>query len=134
MKIAFSIPAMLNKQIDIARGSKMKAAALKKETTQAIAGRCKQIALIPGAKYSGQVWIGCEWHYGNDAIDPLDNLPASLKPILDGLVKAKILKDDSSKIIQFPIHHVRVKDDSKTIVLHLFEEYEDYKEWILQNL
>jgi hypothetical protein len=134
LKLTFSIPPTLNAQIKAARGSKIAAARKKRELTQAIQSYCAQVALIPGIKQEGRVWIGLEWNYFNDAIDPLDNLPASLKPILDGLVKSGILQDDSSKIIRFPLHSIRVKDKSNTVTLHIFDHYEEYKEWVLKNL
>lgn len=112
----------------------MAAAKKKKEQTQAIAAVCSQVALLPGAKKQGKVWIGLTWRYWDDAIDPLDNLRASLKPTLDGLVKAQILKDDSSKIVQFPIFEVREKSRAHTVTIHIFESLEEYQQWIVGNL
>ena len=134
MRITFPILDLLNKQLDTARGCRMEAAARKKELTQFVRGCCSQVAIVPGTKKPGKVWVGVEWHYSNDAIDPLDNLPASLKAILDAMVKEKILKDDSSRIIQFPIFHTRTIDNSHTVTLNIFESYTDYKRWIISQL
>lgn len=134
MRLKFPILMLLNEQLQIARGNKLAAARAKKELTNAIKSRCSQIAALPGTQHGGKVWIGFEWHYWNDAIDPVDNLPASLKPTLDAMVKEKILKGDSSKIIQFPIHHIRTKSKEHTVTLHVFEQYEDFKQWIVQAL
>jgi len=134
MRITFPILDLLNKQLDTARGSRMEAAARKKESTQSIRGLCSQIAIVPGVRKPGKVWVGIEWHYSNDAIDPIDNLPASLKCTLDAMVKERILKDDSSRIIQFPIFHTRTIDHSHTVTLNIFESYTDYKRWIIAQL
>ena len=134
MRITFPILDLLNKQLNTARGNPLAAAARKKALTQSVQGCCSQIALTPGVRKPGKVWIGIEWHYSNDSIDPIDNLPASLKCTLDAMVKERILKDDSSRIIQFPIFHTRTIDHSHTVTLNIFESYTDYKRWIIAQL
>jgi Holliday junction resolvase RusA-like endonuclease len=134
MRLKFPILTLLNEQLNIARGNKQAAAAAKKELTTAIRARCSQIGALPGVKMDGKIWVGFEWHYWNDSIDPIDNLPASLKPTLDAMVKEKIIKDDSSKVIQFPIFHTRTKSKDHTVTINLFENYEDFKQWIIQTL
>lgn len=134
MNLTFPILYLLNEQLDIARGSKMGGAAKKKELTEIVRGFCKQVAFVQGVKQTGKVWIGFEWRYWNDAIDPADNLPASLKPILDAMVKERIILDDSSEIIQFPIVHTRIKSKDHTVTLHIFETRGRYRRWVMSQL
>lgn len=52
-------------------------------------------------KFKGQVWVEL-FYFIKRNIDPIDNLPASMKPIFDGMVEAGVIKDDSTTIIQSP--------------------------------
>lgn len=52
--------------------------------------------------FKGDVWLSFHWHIKNAARDPLDNLQACAKPILDALVRLEIIEDDSTRFIQSP--------------------------------
>lgn len=53
-------------------------------------------------KFTGKVWIEI-FYFLKKNIDPVDNLPAALKPVFDGMVKAGVLKGDDIGIIQSPL-------------------------------
>ena len=96
-KLIFPLPPSLNQIISTARSSRYKSASEKKAWTE----DCEAICW---GKYQfhSKVWLEVYW-YLKRSIDPADNLPATLKPILDGMVNAEIIVDDSMRIIQPPI-------------------------------
>lgn len=53
-------------------------------------------------KFNGKVWIEI-FYFLKKNIDPIDNLPAAMKPILDGMVSAGIIKNDNINVIQSPL-------------------------------
>jgi hypothetical protein len=59
-------------------------------------------------KFNGKVWIEI-FYFLKKNIDPIDNLPAALKPILDGMVKAGVIKGDDIGIIQSPLVSWHIK-------------------------
>lgn len=63
-------------------------------------------------QFKGKIWVEI-FYFVKRNIDPLDNLPASLKPILDGMVNAGIIEDDSMEIIQDPVISWFVKFEKK---------------------
>lgn len=111
--LVFPISKGLNRQQNTARSSKFAAAREKKELTDRTVAWAKTRAI---AKFPGAVWVSIEWQIKNFANDPIDNLPASLKPILDGLVKAGVLKDDSARVIQTPIVHHVTKGENRVAI------------------
>ena len=96
-KLIFPLPPSLNKIIASARSNPYKSAAEKKAWTE----DCEAICWGK-TQFHSKVWLEVYW-YLKRQIDPADNLPATLKPILDGMVRAEIIVDDSMKIIQPPI-------------------------------
>lgn len=106
------LPPTLNDQIEYARTSKYKSAEVKKEWTKIIVTIAYSLE-----KFEGKVWLDFLWkvkNFGRDA----DNIWASAKYVMDGLVKAEKLKQDSLMIIQSPTthHYERTKGDD-TLVL-----------------
>lgn len=98
LKVSFPLPPTLNQIIKVARDNKYKSAKSKKEWTNYVENCCKSIRV----KFPGKVWMDVCFHTQTKRNDP-DNLMAGLKPILDGLVKGGIIKDDSITIIQSPV-------------------------------
>jgi Holliday junction resolvase RusA-like endonuclease len=113
LKVSFPLPPTLNQIIKVARDNKYKSAKSKKEWTSYVENCCKSIKV----KFSGKVWLDVCFHTQTRRNDP-DNLMAGLKPILDGLVNAKIIVDDSITIIQSPIiqRFVRTKGINSVVL------------------
>ncbi len=96
-KLIFPLPPSLNQIISTARSNRYKSASEKKSWTE----DCEAICWGK-TQFRSKVWLEVYW-YLKRSIDPADNLPATLKPILDGMVRAEIIVDDSMRIIQPPI-------------------------------
>lgn len=124
--LTFPIPDTLNKQLNAARSNRFAAATAKKELTQKVASWAKGRAIT---RFKGAVWISVTWQLSSFANDPLDNLPAGLKCILDGLVKAAVLKKDSAMIIQSPIVHFIERGENKVAI-----EISDKPIWRLERI
>lgn len=107
--IVFPAPPSLNKIIASANKNRYANAQLKKHWTAI----CANTALsATNVRFPGAVWLDVFITYER-ATDP-DNMFASLKFVLDGLVTAGILVDDSPKIIQSPILYRFGKAPKKT--------------------
>ncbi len=108
--IVFPLPPTLNEQIKIARTHWAKSAKTKKDWTNSIAFMSRDLP-----RFEGKVWVEFTWYLRSFKRDP-DNVSAAAKYILDGLVEAGTIKDDSLLIIQTPILHRYVlseKDEVK---------------------
>jgi hypothetical protein len=93
------IPPMLNEQINLARSHWANSSKSKTQWT----GECAKCAAgLPA--FPGVVWLDFCWQVKRLTSDP-DNVQAAAKYVLDGLVKAGILVDDSLKIVQSPVIH-----------------------------
>lgn len=98
-EITLPIPPMLNEQTRLARSHWSKSSETKREWTDLIELLVKQLP-----KFSGEVWIDFLWQPSNRRCDP-DNIAASAKYIMDGLVNAGVIRGDSLTTIQSPILH-----------------------------
>lgn len=105
------IPPMLNEQINLARTHWAKSAQVKKQWTRDIAFMC---AGLP--KFLGPVWLSFKWQPKKWPNLDADNCVASAKYILDSLVQAGIIQDDSLKVIQSPYIHYFEKGNNEVIV------------------
>lgn len=57
-------------------------------------------------KPAGKVRVCCEWYEHNRRRDP-DNIASGIKFVLDGLVAAGVISNDSQKyIFDMPVHHL----------------------------
>jgi Holliday junction resolvase RusA-like endonuclease len=115
MRYTFScpLPPTLNDQIAEARNNRYRSASTKKKWTQLIAD-----IVADAPKFDGKVWVEFEWYVKNTVRDP-DNTISACKFIMDGLVLAKVIKDDNMKIIQSPQLHsfAKAKSDSVKVIL-----------------
>jgi len=111
LTFTFPLPPTLNKTINSARTNKFQSARDKKLWTNWVASQ-----VIGQPKFTGKVWVEFYWQVANIRRDP-DNISAAAKPILDGLVLAKIIKGDSLAVIQSPYcHYFEVKPGEPDIV------------------
>ena len=93
------IPPMLNEQINLARSHWASSSKVKAQWTGDIALLAVGLPVFPSA-----VWLDFCWQVKRLTSDP-DNVQAAAKYVLDGLVKAGTLADDSLKIVQSPVIH-----------------------------
>ena len=103
----------LNEYINIERGHKMASAKLKKDCTEQVYLQCKE---LNAKSVSGMVDVHLEWHV-TGRHDP-DNIDFARKFILDGLVLAKVIKDDSQQFIGHLSSEI-VKDTDDYVVVTL---------------
>ena len=95
----FPLPPTLNDQINIARNNRYGSAKEKEKWTNDIALLCLEQSKH---RFPGQVWMQFIYYLKNSRRDP-DNVSASRKYILDGMVQAGIIINDNLQIIQSPI-------------------------------
>lgn len=111
-------PPTLNQMINKARSNKFAAAKDKKYWTNAVA----KIALEQLEPIEGEFYVVGYFDYKTTASDA-DNLFATLKYILDGLVTAEIIEGDSVKYLKSPTllytRKISTKEQ-KTVTIELF--------------
>lgn len=117
----------LNKYIDDNRKSKYAAADLKKHTESLIYVCCKAQKIKP---YKDEpIAVVFEWHE-KDARRDLDNISFAKKFILDGLKKAKIIKDDGQRFVKgiadIFYHEPKRKESYVVVRLLTMEEADEY--------
>jgi hypothetical protein len=100
------MPPRLNEQIRDARTHWSKSAKVKEEETDDIAK-----GLIGLHQFPGKVWIDFLWMVRNFGSDQ-DNIEASRKYIMDGMVLAGMIKDDSLMWIHPPTIHDYIRGDN----------------------
>jgi len=94
----------LNEVIRIERGNRYNAAKLKKDETSVV-----QYALLNKKQFNTPCKIKFTWLIKNKRIDP-DNRAYSKKSVLDGMVKAKIIPDDTHKHILGFVDEFEISD------------------------
>ena len=95
----------LNTYIQAERTNRYIAAGIKKRETARVAWACKEQQLRPVTRPLVEVIF--HW-YSKDARKDADNISFACKFIFDGLVKAKVLPDDSQKYTGSIVHHFDV--------------------------
>lgn len=86
----------LNTYIQAERGSRFAASGIKKEQTDLVYWACKVQKVSKVTNYP--VTIKFTWYSKNKRKD-IDNISFAKKYILDGLVQAMVLEDDSRKFV-----------------------------------
>lgn len=113
--VNYELPT-LNEYINLERRNKYAAAKLKKVKTESVAFLAKaQCVKLENILYDIEV----TWYRKNKKHDA-DNVYFSIKFILDGLVKAKILQSDGRKNIRDISHKIR--PDSHNYCIVIFKE------------
>lgn len=104
----------LNEYIRAERGSLRHAAQIKRSETARVLAACRACGVPPVSDYP--VWIGFAWGISNLRRDP-DNIRFAAKFILDGMVRAGILRDDgAAEIAGFSYDAFRVTDPPGVLV------------------
>lgn len=112
----FPLPPTLNDQIKSARSGWRVSARIKKNWTNKITLACRN-----SPRFEGKVWLEFRWQVRSFARDA-DNIAASSKFILDGLVQAKVLKEDNLMIIQSPVIHWYERGKVDKVILTISSE------------
>jgi len=112
-RATYPLPPTLNDQINSARSHWSKSAATKKKWTNTIALLSKDLPQFPD-----KVWLELFYSVKTFARDA-DNISASRKFLMDGLVQAGVIRNDNLTIVQSPIIEwfERGKVDEVTIVI-----------------
>lgn len=107
----------LNEYINAERTNRFIAAKMKKEFTELVAFHCSKLK-----PYSEPVWVSCTWHEPNQRRD-LDNVYFGVKFLLDGIVKAGAIPDDSQKWVRAINNDIEIVDKKKVGVRIEIGEY-----------
>ena len=97
MVIGGELPT-LNEIIDKSKSHYMQYAKMKKSATNRVAWACNQLETIDKVTLNS-IELDITYYYKNRRKDP-DNIAAAKKFILDGLVKAGIIKNDGWKEVK----------------------------------
>jgi hypothetical protein len=130
-----SKPTAMNKLIDIARHNKFAAAEVKKaETEQARLEILNQYG-TPIPEGVARIYIAFEISYSRLTADP-DNLNSCVKPILDGLVKSKVLKNDSLSYVAPTMFfsYFRAFPTNQSVIMNIFFSKQSYLSYVHNKL
>lgn len=94
------------------RANRFYAARQKKEWDKSVKSAVEPL----GVKFECPVWLAFNWQTKTRANDP-DNLAASAKYIMDGLVEAGVIQNDNLTVIQSPIVHHYTRGANKVVLL-----------------
>lgn len=114
--IPYRLPS-LNEVISENRANRYKGAKLKRDTEDGLIYIIKSYRLKPPTKYP--VTVDIEWHEANRKRD-VDNIQSSQKFILDAMVKAGLIQNDSRKFVS-QVHHSVVDDAENKIIVNIRE-------------
>lgn len=114
-ELKMPLPPTLNEIINTARCGWKPSNQLKKQWTNKIARFVEDC----GINLNDKIWIEFHWYLRNFARD-FDNVAASTKFIMDGLVSAKAIRNDNLTIIQSPVvHYYHRCKNADAVVLRL---------------
>lgn len=108
----------LNTYINAERRNRFIGAKIKKEETERVHWRCKELGLKPITVYPLNVDI-C-WYTKNQRKDP-DNIAFAVKFLLDGLVSAGVLREDGAKEIYSIRHSFTVDEENPRVEARLYD-------------
>ncbi len=129
--LQFPQPPSLNQLINQCRANKYAANLQKKTWTNKIASSAISQSLVP---IKGKCWIAVESSYCRTNSDPDNALSSALKFGLDGLVLAGILEGDTVKHVVSPMLYFYSQKRASTVKLLLFDDYSEYKNYLLSKL
>lgn len=132
IELKFTKPVGLNKLINISRSNKFAAAAAKKKATNLAAVEARQQTKCA---ITCKVYMTYEISYSTETTD-MDNLNSCLKPILDGIVKAGILQDDSLKYMEPMsfIQYTKAPRVSQYVTVRIFTQPVEFKNYVSSQL
>lgn len=132
IELTFSKPVGLNKLIDISRSNKFAAATAKKKATNLAAVEARQQTNV---SIVGKVVLAYDISYSTETTDT-DNLNSCLKPILDGMVKARIIQDDSLKYTHpFAfMTYTKAPRASQFVKVRIFTNQEEFQQYVMSQI
>ena len=127
-KIYYPLPPSLNETINLARTGKYVSSGIKKKWNKLIADNSKHIKPYSPER---KVWFHFTWILKSKMRD-FDNVSSGIKYILDGLVIAGIIKDDSQKYIGNRLIHEFIIDREKgdRCLVTMSDDFNDIQELI----
>jgi len=125
-KIYYPLPPSLNETINLARTSKYAASETKKKWNTIITDNSKH--LKPYSKEL-KVWLHFTWILKSKRKD-FDNVSSGIKYILDGLVLAGVIKNDSQKYVGNRFIHEFIIDRKRgdRCLVTMSDNYNDIQE------
>ncbi len=111
-ELKMPLPPTLNEIINTARCGWKPSNQLKKQWTNKIARFVKEC----GFNFNEEIWIEFNWYLRNFGRD-FDNVAASSKFIMDGIVNAKAIRSDNLMVIKSPVVHYYHRCKSADIVI-----------------
>ncbi len=134
MKLTFKMPPGLNKIINNNRANYRAGAGMKKTWTNKAVNTCKEQArqcpIVP-------VYLAAHYRLSTRAND-VDNIQSCKKFILDGIVKAGIMRDDNFTHVQPVIFEtfefIGVKNKNYTVDILIFTDYLEYSNHIQEKI
>lgn len=132
IELKFTKPIGLNKLINISRANKFAAATAKKSATNLAALEARQQTK---ASIICKVYMTYEISYSTKTTD-MDNLNSCLKPILDGMVKAGIIQDDSLKYMEPVsfIQYTKAPRASQFVTVRLFTQLSEFQSYVSSQI
>lgn len=106
----------LNEYINAERRNRFIAAKIKKETTERVISICEKTT----RKIHEPVDVQCVWYTKNERKDP-DNVAFAIKFLLDGIVTAGILKNDTRKEVCTIYHFFRTDKENPRVEVSLMQ-------------
>lgn len=127
-KIYYPLPPSLNETINLARTGKYVSSGIKKKWNKLIADNSKHLKPYSPER---KVWFHFTWILKSKMRD-FDNVSSGIKYILDGLVIAGIIKDDSQKYIGNRLIHEFIIDREKgdRCLVTMSDDFNDIQELI----
>ena len=127
-KIYYPLPPSLNETINSARKSKYGSADLKRKWNKLISDNSANLKPYSPER---KVWFHFTWILKSKMRD-FDNVSSGIKYILDGLVIAGIIKDDSQKYVGNRLIHEFVIDREKGdhCLVTMSDDFNDIQELI----
>ena len=120
MRATFTIPGRfpsLNEYVDAERTHRLAAAAMKRKYTDRVCQRAQECD-VPS--FREPVFIDITWYEQNRRRDP-DNVMFAAKFILDGLVNAGVLANDTQRHVLGIEHRVLVDRDRPRVQVTIYD-------------
>lgn len=127
-KIYYPLPPSLNETINFARTGKYVSSGIKKKWNKLIADNSTHLKPYSPKR---KVWLHFTWILKSKMKD-FDNVSSGIKYILDGLVIAGIIKDDSQKYVGNRLIHEFIIDREKgdRCLVTISDDFKDIQELI----
>lgn len=120
MRASFTIPGRfpsLNEYVDAERSHRLAAASMKRRHTDRVCQRAQDCD-VP--TFKGPVFVEVDWYEANRRRDP-DNVNFAIKFVLDGLVRAGVIANDTQRHILGIEHRVLVDRERPRVHVTIYD-------------